>query len=39
MTMIFRADEETLAKLSEGQNIEFVADRVEGKLTIVELKE
>ncbi len=38
MTMVFRADEETLARLSEGQEIEFVADRVEGKLTVVELK-
>ncbi len=38
MTMVFRADEETLARLAEGQNIEFVADRVEGKLTVVELK-
>lgn len=39
MTMVFRADEEMLARLSEGQEIEFVADRVEGKLTVVELKE
>lgn len=39
MTMVFRADEETLARLAEGQDIEFVADRVEGKLTVVELKE
>ena len=38
MTMVFRADEETLARLAEGQDIEFVADRVEGKLTVVELK-
>jgi len=39
MTMVFRADEAMMARLSEGQNIEFVADRVEGKLTVVELKE
>ena len=39
MTMVFRADEETLATLAEGDEIEFVADRVEGKLTVVELKE
>ena len=38
MTMVFRADEETLAMLAEGEEIEFVADRVEGKLTVVELK-
>jgi Cu/Ag efflux protein CusF len=38
MTMVFRADEEKLASLSEGQEIEFVADRVEGRLTVVELK-
>jgi Cu/Ag efflux protein CusF len=39
MTMVFRADEDMMARLSEGQDIEFVADRVEGKLTVVELKE
>lgn len=39
MTMVFRADEETLARMAEGDEIEFVADRVEGKLTVVELKE
>ena len=38
MTMVFRADEEVMARLAKGQNIEFVADRVEGKLTVVELK-
>ena len=38
MTMVFRADEEMLGRLSEGQDIEFVADRVEGKLTVIELK-
>ena len=39
MTMVFRADEDMMGKLSEGQDIEFVADRVEGKLTVVELKD
>ncbi|MFO6463447.1 copper-binding protein [Jannaschia sp. KMU-145] len=39
MTMVFRADEETLAELTEGEEIEFVAERVEGKLTVVDLKE
>ena len=39
MTMVFRADPDTLGRMSEGQDIEFVADRVEGKLTVVELKE
>ena len=38
MTMIFRADKEMLARMSEGQNIEFLADRVAGKLTVVEMK-
>jgi Cu/Ag efflux protein CusF len=38
MTMIFRADTEMLARMSEGQNIEFLADRVAGKLTVVEMK-
>tara|TARA_R110000751_G_scaffold307889_2_gene433696 strand:- start:21624 stop:21908 length:285 start_codon:yes stop_codon:yes gene_type:complete len=39
MTMVFRtADETMLQMLQEGQNIEFVAERVKGKLTIVELK-
>jgi uncharacterized cupredoxin-like copper-binding protein len=38
MTMVFRADEAMIAKMSEGQNIEFVADRVKGKLTVVEMK-
>jgi Cu/Ag efflux protein CusF len=40
MTMVFQvADEAMLDKLKEGQKIEFVADRVKGKLTVVELKE
>jgi Cu/Ag efflux protein CusF len=38
MTMVFRADEEMIAKMSEGQDIEFIADRVKGKLTVTELK-
>ena len=39
MTMVFRtADPAMLEKLKKGENIEFVAERVKGKLTIVELK-
>ena len=39
MTMVFRTkDDAMLAMLSEGQQIEFVADRVKGKLTVIELK-
>lgn len=39
MTMVFRAaDEAMLARLKVGDAIEFVADRVNGKLTITELK-
>lgn len=39
MTMVFRtADQAMLARLQEGQEIEFVAERVNGKLTITELK-
>lgn len=38
MTMVFRADQAMIAKMSEGQDIEFVADRVKGKLTVTELK-
>jgi uncharacterized cupredoxin-like copper-binding protein len=38
MTMVFRADEEMIAKMSEGQDIEFVEERVKGKLTITKLK-
>ncbi len=39
MTMVFRAkDEAMLKKLKEGQTIQFVAERVKGKLTLVELK-
>lgn len=39
MTMVFEvADPEMLSRMSEGQEIEFLADRVEGKLTVTELK-
>lgn len=38
MTMVFRADEDLIARMSEGQNIEFLADRVKGKLTVIDLK-
>lgn len=39
MTMVFRVKDGTmLEKLKEGAAIEFVADRVEGKLTVTELK-
>lgn len=39
MTMVFAvADPAMLAKAKEGKPIEFVADRVRGKLTVVEMK-
>jgi Cu/Ag efflux protein CusF len=39
MTMVFRvADDAMLDGLEEGQTIEFIADRLSGKLTIVEIK-
>ncbi|OWV87872.1 hypothetical protein ATY75_21150 [Rhizobium sp. N122] len=39
MTMVFRVkDAAMLDKLKEGQNIEFVAERVDGKLTVTEIK-
>ena len=38
MTMVFRADETMIANMSEGQDIEFVADRVKGKLTVTQIK-
>ena len=39
MTMVFRTStDEMLASLKDGQKIEFVADRVNGKLTITEIK-
>ena len=39
MTMVFRVTDETLMdQLTPGEDIEFVADRVKGKLTITDLK-
>jgi Cu/Ag efflux protein CusF len=39
MTMVFRVkDDAILEKLKEGANIEFVAERVEGKLTVTDVK-
>ncbi|MBS9716779.1 copper-binding protein [Pseudohalocynthiibacter aestuariivivens] len=39
MTMVFRlADPEMLDVMSEGQEIEFLADRIEGKLTVTEFR-
>ncbi|WP_282048256.1 copper-binding protein [Sulfitobacter mediterraneus] len=38
MTMVFRADESMIARMSEGQDIEFVAEPVKGKLTVTQLK-
>jgi len=38
MTMVFRADKDMIARMSEGQDIEFVEDRIKGKITIVKLK-
>ncbi|WP_375588394.1 copper-binding protein [Hoeflea alexandrii] len=39
MTMVFRTiDAAMLDKMKEGDEIEFVADRVKGKLTVTELK-
>lgn len=38
MTMVFRVDEAIMATMAEGQDIEFLADRVKGKLTVVALK-
>jgi len=40
MTMVFRtADEEMLKKMKAGQEVEFIAERVNGKLTVVKIKE
>lgn len=40
MTMVFRtATPEMLEKLEPGQNIEFVAERVNGKLTVTKIKD
>ena len=39
MTMVFKAgDDEILGQLKEGKKIECVAERIKGKLTIVEIK-
>lgn len=39
MTMVFRvAEPAMLESMSEGQEISFVADRLEGKLTVVKLQ-
>ncbi|WP_428424717.1 copper-binding protein [Pararhizobium sp.] len=39
MTMVFRVkDDAILAKLKEGANVEFVVERVEGKLTVTDVK-
>lgn len=39
MTMVFNvADEAMLEQVAPGEQIEFVADRVRGKLTIVEMR-
>lgn len=39
MTMVFRTmDDAMLDKMKVGEKIEFVADRVKGKLTVIEMK-
>ena len=39
MTMVFRlAEESMLEQLGAGQEIEFVAERIKGKLTVTELR-
>jgi Cu/Ag efflux protein CusF len=39
MTMVFRVqDDAILEKLKEGANVEFVAERVNGKLTVTQIK-
>jgi Cu/Ag efflux protein CusF len=38
MTMVFRADPDMIARMSEGQDIEFVAEPVKGKLTVTQMK-
>jgi Cu/Ag efflux protein CusF len=39
MTMVFKiGDGVDAAKLKEGSDVEFVADRVNGKITVIELK-
>ncbi|SEO20366.1 Cu and Ag efflux protein CusF [Pseudorhodobacter antarcticus] len=38
MTMVFRADKDMMAKMTEGKDVEFLAGRVNGKLTVTALK-
>ncbi|MGO8059849.1 copper-binding protein [Rhizobium johnstonii] len=39
MTMVFRVEDPALLeRLKEGSNVEFVAERVNGKLTVTEVK-
>lgn len=39
MTMVFYvADDAMIEKVAVGKNVEFVADRMKGKMTIVEIK-
>jgi Cu/Ag efflux protein CusF len=39
MTMVFRVEDPTLLeKLKEGSNVEFVAERVNGKITVTQVK-
>ena len=39
MTMVFVvADEAMLGKVKEGQSVEFTADRVNGRITVTEIK-
>lgn len=39
MTMVFRVQDDTLMdKLKEGASVEFVAERVNGKLTVTQVK-
>lgn len=38
MTMVFRADEAMISNMSEGQDIEFLVERVNGKLTVTATK-
>ena len=39
MTMVFSvADDNVLAKMKQGATVEFIADRVNGKLTVTQVK-
>lgn len=39
MTMVFRTmDDAMLERMKEGEQIEFIADRVNGKLTVTEIR-